>query len=182
VATDICDNSSAFSFTLFIADDMPPVFAAIPADDSVICELVLPEAPRVTAFDASGPVTIAFSESSAPGTTWGEYLITRTWTATDACGNASVAMQHVTWIPDTYVQCDIITPKTVECNTHGVHIRSEVSGGIAPFTYYWEIIGESCYIQGGQKTPDIFIYIGWSPLEIRLTVTDAYGCQETRHP
>jgi hypothetical protein len=176
VATDICNNSSFISFSVFIKDDLAPVFENVPADDSVICEVTLPDVPQVSALDASGQVTISFTESSDPGTAWGEYLITRSWTATDGCGNTSVAIQRITWIPDTYVQCDIITPIKVDCNTHGILIQSTVSGGIAPYTYYWEVIGESCFIQGGQTTQEIFIYIGWSPIQIRLTVTDAYGC------
>ena len=40
----------------------------------------------------------------------------------------------------------------------------------------WEITGEKCFIQSGQNTPEITIYVGFSEVEISLTVTDAFGC------
>jgi len=42
--------------------------------------------------------------------------------------------------------------------------------------YHWDIVGEKCFIQGGQGTPEIIIYTGWSQIKIILTVTDAFGC------
>jgi hypothetical protein len=51
-----------------------------------------------------------------------------------------------------------------------------VTGGYAPLTYEWEVIGEKCFIQGGQGTPEIFVYIGWEDVKIILTVTDRFGC------
>jgi hypothetical protein len=130
-------------------------------------------------IDGAQPVIIVFTESMEPGAGPGVYNITRRWIATDACGNATRYIQHITWIPDTYLECNIITPKDVECNTHGVLIESELSGGIGPFSYLWEVIGEECFIQTGQRTPSILIYVGWREVKIKLTVTDAYGCYTT---
>jgi Secretion system C-terminal sorting domain len=175
VATDVCGNSAFISFSVDIIDDLPPLFLEIPADTMIICSDV-PEAPEVRAIDSAIPVKIVFEESMYPGEGHGVYIITHKWIATDACGNSSVAVQRITWIPDTYVECGIIAPKTVECNTHGILIQSQVTGGIPPYTYLWEVVGENCFIQGGQNTPEIFVYIGWSEIQIGLTVTDAFGC------
>jgi hypothetical protein len=82
----------------------------------------------------------------------------------------------VLWVPDTFLECEIELPEAVECNSHGVRIGSSVTGGIAPLQYRWIIDGEKCFIQSGQNTPEIVIYVGWSEVSITLEVTDAYGC------
>jgi len=175
VATDVCGNSTSISFSVDIMDDIPPVFSEVPDDVTIICA-PLPPAQVVQTDDPAQPVTIVYSESIEPGEGPGVFIVTRKWIATDACGNSSVAVQHITWIPDTFLECDIIVPELVEFNTHGVVISSDVTGGIGPFTYLWEMVGEECFIQGGQGTPEIIIYVGWSFVKIILTVTDAYGC------
>ncbi len=175
VATDICGNSDAISFTVDIMDDIAPVFPNEPNDTVIICAQ-LPVAPDLIAEDPAQPVQIEFTESIEPGDGPSVFIVIRKWVATDACGNVAVATQRIIWIPDTFLDCDIILPGVVECNTHGVVISSDVSGGIGPFTYLWEITGEKCFIQGGQGTPEIIIYVGFSEVEISLTVTDAYGC------
>ena len=150
----------------------------MPSDTTIICE-PLPLAPVVRAIDPAQPAVIVYSESVTPGDRPGVYIVTRTWTATDACGNTSTAVQHITWIPDTFLECEIILPQVVDCNAHGVVISSGVTGGIGPITYDWEIEGDECFIQGGQGTPGIIIYVGWSDVKIILTVTDEFGCVST---
>jgi len=88
-----------------------------------------------------------------------------------------VATQSILWIPDTFVECEIVLPPVVDCNSHGVVITSDVGGGIPPFTYQWDVIGQECFIQTGQNTPTITIYVGFFDVTISLTVTDAFGCQ-----
>ncbi|MEP6647654.1 MAG: T9SS type A sorting domain-containing protein, partial [Saprospiraceae bacterium] len=95
---------------------------------------------------------------------------------TDACGNVSTMVQNIHWIPNTNLACEIILPPVIECNSHGVVITTDVTGGAGTYTYNWEISGEKCFIQGGQGTPAITIYVGWADVKVILTVTDAYGC------
>jgi Secretion system C-terminal sorting domain len=174
VATDICGNSTSISFSVDIMDDIPPVLAEIPGDITVICE-PLPSSPLVYADDPAQPVTIHFSESIIPDSGPGVYVVTRQWIATDACGNSSVAVQHIKWIPDTFLECDILTPLSVECNSHGIIISSAYSGGLGEITYDWEVIGAG-YIQAGQGTDEIMIYVGWSEVTVNLNIGDVYGC------
>jgi hypothetical protein len=147
-----------------------------PADITVICD-ALPAAVAVTATDYSTPVNVVYQEKIVPGENPGEFYVYRTWSAIDACGNTTVYTQIILWIPDTFIDCDILMPDLVECNSHGVTINSDVEGGIGPFVYEWEIEGEKCFIQSGQNTPSIDIYIGFGEVDIFLTVTDAFGCQ-----
>jgi hypothetical protein len=175
VATDICGNSSSISFSVDIMDDIPPVLHGVPENTEVICQ-GLPAPPVVTADDPAQPVNIVYTQVIENGDGPGIFIVIRRWVATDACGNSSVGEQHIMWIPDTFLECEIVLPDMVECNSHGVLIGSNVSGGLGGVTYLWEIIGEKCFIQSGQGTPEILIYVGWTQIQIILTVTDAYGC------
>ncbi|MEO6132604.1 MAG: T9SS type A sorting domain-containing protein, partial [Saprospiraceae bacterium] len=174
-ATDICGNEALLTFTIDIIDDVPPVFANVQDDTTVICA-PLPSVPVMNITDIAMPVVTTFSETIVPGTEIGVFIVTRTWTATDACGNISTSVQTIHWIPNTFLTCEIILPPVIECNSHGVVITSAVTGGIGPYTYVWEISGEKCFIQGGQGTPAITIYVGWTDVKVILTVTDSFGC------
>ena len=174
-ATDACGNVSILTFNIDIVDDIPPVFTGNPSDTTIVC-VPLSSIPLVLAQDLSQPVTVVYSETMVPGNEPGVFIITRRWIATDACGNISETVQVITWIPDTFLECNIIVPPSFECNSHGIVISSDVTGGTGPYEYVWEIVGEKCFIQGGQGTPDVTIYVGWSDVKIILTVTDAFDC------
>ncbi|MBK9016367.1 MAG: T9SS type A sorting domain-containing protein [Saprospiraceae bacterium] len=175
VATDVCGNSTTFTFSVDIADNTPPVFGIYPSDITIVCE-ELPAIPVIIADDGAQSVTIVFTEVIEPGVGIGVFIVTRTWTATDACGNVTIHVQRIKWIPDTFLECNIILPPIVDCNTHGIVINSSYTGGNGPLTYNWEIVGEDCFIQRGQGTPKITVYVGWSDVKIILTVTDEFGC------
>jgi hypothetical protein len=178
VATDVCGNSSVLSITMDITDDVAPVIGDVPGETTIICG-PLPTAGTVSTDDYAQPVTVAYSQSTVDGASPGEYHVTRRWIAMDVCGNTSEATQHITWIPDTQLSCDIFLPESVDCNSHEVPIASGASGGLGDIIYAWEVFGEKCFIQSGQGTPDMGMYIGWDEVEISLTLTDAYGCTTT---
>lgn len=175
VATDVCGNSSVLSISVDIMDDIAPVISEVPAETTIICG-PLPAPGTIQTDDYTQSVSTQYSQTMVPGVGPGEFNVTRLWVATDACGNTSAATQQITWIPDTQLSCDIFLPQFVDCNSHDVGITSGVSGGLGGITYEWEIFGEKCFIQSGQGTPEIGMYIGWSEVEITLTLTDAYGC------
>ena len=172
IATDICGNSTTLTFTVNIIDDVPPVLRGVPDDLTIECA-PLPPVPAVFTGDTNNSVTIVYTQTIEDGDEPGVFIVTRTWVATDACGNTTVKVQTITWIPDTILECTIILPENVECNSHGVVISSTFTGGV---NYDWEIVGGECFIQGGQNTPEITIYVGWSTVKIILTVTDSFGC------
>ncbi|HZV67894.1 MAG TPA: T9SS type A sorting domain-containing protein [Saprospiraceae bacterium] len=175
VASDLCGNESVLTFSVDIMDDLAPEFVSVPQSATFICQQ-LPLVPGVLTDDPAGPVGIEYTQTINPGSTPGSFDVVRTWIATDACGNSSSAEQHISWIPDTGLACDIFLPSGVNCNTHGVPVSSGLSGGLGGVTYSWEVLGEECFIQSGQGTDEILIYIGFSPADIVLTVADAYGC------
>ncbi|HZV67893.1 MAG TPA: T9SS type A sorting domain-containing protein [Saprospiraceae bacterium] len=169
------DNSTSISFSVDIMDDVAPAFGTVPKDAKVICQQ-LPPAPPVFANDPAQPVSVVYAQIIGPINGQGAYDVTRKWTATDACGNSSEAIQHITWIPDTGLECDISVPASVNCNTHGVTVSAAASSGLGGVSFAWEVIGEECFIQSGQGTPDITLYVGFSEVEIVLTLTDGFGC------
>ena len=97
-ATDDCGNSSSATQTITVQDTTAPELS-IPADYTAECsdELVMDEA---TATDNCGTVSIEVVSETTPGSCTGEYTITRTFTATDDCGNSSSATQTIT-VQDT---------------------------------------------------------------------------------
>lgn len=178
-ATDVCGNTATVSFSVYIVDDVPPVLEFAPGDLTVVCDTLPMIIPPVFIEDASQPVTVAFSEATIPTDVPGIYLVIRTWTATDACGNVAIYEQTIEWTPESLAECNIVLPPAVACNTHGVPICAENTDNMPGTTYFWEIVGEDCFIQSSPDSACILMYIGWSPVEITLTTTDAFGCVTT---
>ncbi|MCF8238343.1 MAG: ice-binding family protein [Saprospiraceae bacterium] len=175
IATDICGNADTLRVTIDVVDDIPPVFLDFPYDITIYCQ-PLPEVPVLTVFDYAESVSIVYSESIMPGSAQGVFLVKRTWIATDMCGNNTQQVQTITWVPDNNLACEIILPDIVTCNSHGVLIHSVIAGGSGIQSYQWEVEGEECFIQSGQGSPWIKIYVGWIPVKVTLTVTDSTGC------
>ena len=97
VATDDCRNTTSFTIYVNVVDNTPPVISGVPADVNVSCGQTVPAAGTVTANDAcSDNVSLVFADQMTPGACSGSYVIVRTWTATDACGNTAMASQTLT--------------------------------------------------------------------------------------
>ncbi len=97
VAIDDCGNASRCMQTITIVDTTPPVITC-PEDVEYECHLQVLLAPA-TATDNCNEVTIT-SEDVITGDDC-ETVITRTWTATDACGNSSRCVQTITIVDTT---------------------------------------------------------------------------------
>ncbi|MBD3581167.1 HYR-like domain-containing protein [Flavobacterium selenitireducens] len=93
--TDACGNTSSVSQNININDNVAPVISQLPTASTIECPAT-PEFAQATATDnCAGEVTLTFEDVNTPGTCAGSYSITRTWTATDACGNTATATQTV---------------------------------------------------------------------------------------
>jgi hypothetical protein len=97
-AVDACGNTAVRTQLIFINDNQPPVISGVPANVIIGCTDPIPAVPQPVAtdncsFDGSAPGLQfnQFTETLACG-----YKIHRTWTATDACGNNTVATQVIT--------------------------------------------------------------------------------------
>jgi hypothetical protein len=86
--------------TIHVADTTPPDIRCCPQDATVACDAV-PPPPALVAVDNCDPTPdLVLSESTTPGACPQSYTLTRRWTATDNCGNATTCMQVIT-IRDT---------------------------------------------------------------------------------
>jgi hypothetical protein len=96
-ATDFCGNYSTATQNITVSDTTPPVLEGVPADTIVCCADSIPDTAVVTAFDnCDGPVSIVFIESISDSTGTNQFILTRTWTATDSCSNTVTASQVIT--------------------------------------------------------------------------------------
>ena len=99
-ATDACGNTATEEQIITVQDvDAPTFDTPVPADATVSCDAI-PAAATITASDNCGTATVEFAEVITAGTCEGNYTITRTWTATDVCGNATAGTQVLT-VTDT---------------------------------------------------------------------------------
>ena len=117
-ATDDCGNTSSKSQIIKVEDTTPPVLSGIPSDATVECDNIPAAAASVSASDnCDNQVEITFSESVTNGACDANYTLTRTWTATDDCGNTSSKSQIIK-VEDTTppVLSGIPSDATVECD------------------------------------------------------------------
>jgi hypothetical protein len=115
-ATDASGNTSGKTQVITVQDTKAPVLSAAPANVTVECDAV-PAAATLTATDNCDAPAVVYNETRTNGNSPSNYTLTRTWTATDACGNASSKTQIIT-VQDTQAPVISIAPAdvTVECN------------------------------------------------------------------
>ncbi|MDG1765676.1 MAG: SdrD B-like domain-containing protein, partial [Flavobacteriales bacterium] len=92
-------NGEALSCTqsITLVDEVAPVFTYVPADATVSCSENLPNE-DATAIDNCGDAIITVADASSSNGC--DDLITRTFTATDNCGNTATAVQLINVIAD----------------------------------------------------------------------------------
>ena len=113
-ATDDCGNATSATQTITIVDTTAPVLT-IPSDYTAECSDEHPM-DDATATDNCGDVTITVEEETTPGACAGDYVITRTFTATDDCGNATSATQTITIVDTTGPELFIPPSYEVDCS------------------------------------------------------------------
>ena len=114
-ATDDCGNMSTAAQTITIQDTTAPEFTFVPADYTAECSDAHP-LEDATATDNCGMVSITVDADTTAGDCTGDYVVVRTFTAMDECGNSTSASQTITiedttapvfdeYIPTTVVEC-----------------------------------------------------------------------------
>ena len=101
--TDSAGESSNCSATVTIFDSTPPVISC-PADTTIECdESTAPtNTGNATALDTCDPSPlVTYADVVTPGICPQEEIITRTWTATDECGNSSECTQSINVVDTT---------------------------------------------------------------------------------
>jgi hypothetical protein len=130
-ATDHCGNHSSKTQVITVHDTTAPDLSAAPADTTVECNAV-PPAAQLTASDNCDPnPSVTFNESRANGTCADNYTLSRTWTATDRCGNHSSKTQVIT-VHDTTAPTITQTPqgRDLGCNPQNFPNDDGVRSGV----------------------------------------------------
>jgi hypothetical protein len=113
-ATDECGNWAECTQTITIVDETPPVITC-PADVTLECDQPIPppDTSSVSTSDDCHDVTVTHEGDVSDGQTCPE-TITRTYRATDECGNWAECVQ--------YIVIDDTTAPTVSCNSTNVEV------------------------------------------------------------
>ena len=100
-AVDDCGNTAFCYQNVFVTDNLPPVLN-VPSDNTVDCgsDLSPPFTGIATANDACTQVTLTYMDGPVNGTGCNTSFI-RTWTAVDACGNATSSDQMIHLVDNT---------------------------------------------------------------------------------
>ena len=118
-ATDECGNSNIQVQTIVLEDNTGPMITFCPPDTTVDCDASIDPADlgMATATDDCSGFTITFTDTEA-GQCATDAPITRTWIATDDCGNVTTCIQTIT-IQDTVAPMPIMgtmpMDTTVDC-------------------------------------------------------------------
>jgi hypothetical protein len=117
-AKDAAGNSVSCTQKITVEDTKVPTLAGCPTDLTIECDQPIPAAANVTATDnCDANVPVIFKETVQNGDCPQEKVITRTWTATDDCGNSASCTQKIT-VEDTKAPtlAGCPTDLTIECD------------------------------------------------------------------
>ena len=117
-ATDASSNSVTCVQTITIQDTTPPVISC-PPDKQLQCgDSTDPSnTGTATATDTcSTNVTISYTDAAGLANCTGKPGIDRTWKATDAAGNSSTCVQHITYVDTTAPTVTVPAGSNLGCN------------------------------------------------------------------
>src|ERR1041385_5030836 len=119
-APDACGHSSSCSQKVTVVDTTAPVITCTSTNKTVEQGTAWTfDAPTATDNSGSAAITILSTVTNPAGHCGKTFDTTRTWQATDACGNSSSCSQTVNVIDTSspMMDCSNSTNKTVQCGT-----------------------------------------------------------------
>ena len=157
-ATDLCGNTSTCQQVITIDDSLAPTLTC-PDDITILCtENTLPvntgQATTTDNCDSSPSLVYADMTMALPPSN--SYLIHRTWTTTDTCGNVASCIQNIT--VDNPLDPEILgLPFDTICSGETVEFES-VPQMIDPLSYDWSFGSGSNPAAGAGPGPHEVIY------------------------
>ncbi|WP_143473566.1 T9SS type A sorting domain-containing protein [Flavilitoribacter nigricans] len=135
-ATDVSGNSSTCTQVVVVTDSTAPTCANCPEDITVSCDEV-PDLPELEVDDNCDEAPVVALEVTTTQTESGcsafSYTETRTWTITDACGNATEHVQVITVVDEVAPECaNCPEDMTVSCDAVPEVPELEVSDNCDP--------------------------------------------------
>jgi large repetitive protein len=110
-AKDDCGNAVTRTQNITVRDNLPPLFAQVPLNITVECNKIPNSSPIYASDNCDKQIDIVLKESKNNGICANSYVLTRTWTATDNCGNSKVTSQNI-------IVNDFVAPKLVNVPTN----------------------------------------------------------------
>ena len=134
IATDACGNVSETTQVIMVEDTTPPVFTMVPEDYTAECDAEHPML-DAEAMDACGSVSLSLDTDTDYNGCFSSYTITRTWTATDDCGNSSSATQVITIVDTTAPEFTLVPASySVECTDEVTYENATAADNCAGFS------------------------------------------------
>ena len=153
IATDACGKADTCEQTITVLDNVPPSITC-PDDLTIECDASTDPANTGSATgsdNCAGAVSISHVDNETPGACSQAKTITRTWTATDVCGNTASCDQIITVEDNTNPTIACPAGITVECVTDvpAADINSvTASDNCGAVTVTWEgdgaLVGGPC--------------------------------------
>lgn len=147
--TDLCNNQATATQVITVVDTTAPVAnpETVPANVTINCDEEIPGATEssVEFTDNCSEFTVELSAISTQvedinAAGHYNYTVTRTWTATDACGNVSNIQTQVVTVED--VTAPVVVPATVpanmtvSCDNIPVAVEVEFTDACSPVTVH----------------------------------------------
>ncbi|MBK8499248.1 MAG: T9SS type A sorting domain-containing protein [Flavobacteriales bacterium] len=133
-ATDQCGNTGTATWTVHVVDTEAPELECPVQDISVTCDAI-PEPMKCKATDNCDPdVAVEYTEEKGGFDEDCKYVLTRTYTATDDCGNSASVVQYITvWCPKACKKESALTAK-MDVSATPNPFRHESMIGFTPLT------------------------------------------------
>ncbi len=96
-ATDACGNTATASQVVTVVDTEAPTFVGVPADVSLTCGDAEPTSVPTAVDACSGTSAVRVATQRIDGASVNAYVLIRTFSATDACGNEATARQRISF-------------------------------------------------------------------------------------
>jgi hypothetical protein len=174
---DECGNQSSCEINVTVIDNENITITSAPVNATISCEeSILPaNTGQLTAGTGCGSngIDISFNDVTAAGSCVNTFVITRTWTVTDACSNTETHVQTITVADNTapVVNCGVTTDELF------------TSGGTATLPDY---ITGATYSDNCTSTPNLIVTQSplagtthSSNLVVTITVEDECGNQSS---
>ncbi len=156
--TDVCNNSTSASANLTVIDNKAPNFTTVPANTTVKCDATHIFGAAI-AIDDCGLVTLTQKDTTNGTDCINGGTRTRTWTATDACGNTATASQTIYFEPSgnvvgtktAIVMAKKVSDKIINCSDAMDFDKPEMTtscpDGVISSTFSDEKVGGTCAME-----------------------------------
>jgi len=170
-ATDAAGNSISATQIITVLDNLAPNLVGVPNNLNLNCGEPTPAPPLVIAVDnCDASVSVMFNESVSGN------VITRTWTASDACGNTVSASQGIILNTELVIANVTVTAATSCSVNNGVVVidLDDASAGSGPYT----VTINGSFVLGPFASEPIVISNAPGGATINsIVVEDAGGCE-----